>query len=254
MLTGAGMSTESGIPDYRGPKTLDKPRNPIVHDDFVRDAAVRQRYWARATVGWPRFAAAQPNAAHHALASLQRAGVVHGLITQNVDGLHAAAGSDALELHGTLHRVGCLGCGAIVPRPQVHARMVERNDGFVAQVQALAPDGDVDLAPEAIANFEVVSCLRCGGALKPEVVFFGGAVARPVVERAYAIVLESEALLVVGSSLTVFSGFRFVRRAAERGLPIVIVNLGPSRGDPLASVCVDEQAGVVLPALANALT
>lgn len=249
VLTGAGISTESGIPDYRGPKTRHQPRRPIQHREFIRDAAVRRRYWARATTGWPRFAAARPNDGHVALASLQDIGVVGGLITQNVDRLHHAAGSSALELHGTLHEVVCLACGALEPRDSVHARMVERNPDFAAQVRAVAPDGDVDLDPAVVMRFDPAPCRRCGGPLKPHVVFFGGSVRRALVEAAYALVDEADVLLVVGSSLTVFSGYRFVRRAAERRTPVAIVNLGPTRGDPHATLRVDATAGTILPRL-----
>lgn len=253
MLTGAGISTDSGIPDYRGPKTRHQPRNPIQHREFAQSAATRRRYWARATRGWPRFAAALPNAGHRALRELQEMGALTGLITQNVDRLHHAAGSDALELHGTLHEVVCLACGALEPRPSVHARMVARNPGFDAHVLGLAPDGDVDLDADAVRSFDVAPCRRCGGPLKPRVVFFGGAVPRPTVNSAYAMVEAADALLVVGSSLTVFSGYRFVRRAEERGLPVVIVNLGPTRGDPHAQLRLDASAATVLPRLVDGL-
>ncbi len=253
VLTGAGISTESGIPDYRGPKTRDRPRRPIQHAEFLRDAAVRQRYWARATMGWPRFAAALPNAGHAALAGLQSAGRLTGLVTQNVDRLHHRAGSEALELHGTLHEVVCLACGGVESRASVHDRMADRNEGFAAQVQAVAPDGDVDLDPRTVASFAVAPCRACGGPLKPKVVFFGGSVPRTTVDAAYAIVDAAEALLVVGSSLTVFSGYRFVRRAAQRGQPVAVLNLGTTRGDPHAAVRVDAEAGTVLPQLARAL-
>jgi len=253
VLTGAGISTESGIPDYRGPTTRHLPRRPIQHREFIRDAAVRRRYWARATKGWPRFAAARPSGGHVALATLQDIGVVGGLITQNVDRLHHAAGSNALELHGTLHEVVCLACGALEPRSSVHARMVERNPDFDAEVHGIAPDGDVDLDPAVVQRFDPAPCRRCGGPLKPHVVFFGGSVRRALVEAAYAVVERADALLVVGSSLTVFSGYRFVRRAAERAIPVGIVNLGPTRGDPHATVRVDTAAGTLLPELASRL-
>lgn len=175
------------------------------------------------------------------------------MITQNVDGLHHAAGSDALELHGTLHEVVCLACGALEPRASVHARMMARNPGFDAHVRGLAPDGDVDLDADAIHTFDVAVCRRCGGPLKPRVVFFGGAVPRSTVASAYSMLEASEALLVVGSSLTVFSGYRFVRRAQERGLPIAIVNLGPTRGDPHATLRLDAPAAAVLAELLERL-
>ncbi|MGH1343392.1 MAG: NAD-dependent protein deacetylase [Nannocystales bacterium] len=252
-LTGAGISTDSGIPDYRGPKTRNQPRNPIQHREFAQSPATRRRYWARATRGWPRFAAAVPNAGHRALRQLQDLGVVTGLITQNVDGLHHAAGSTALELHGSLHEVSCLACGAEEARASVHARMVERNPSFEAHVLGVAPDGDVDLGAEAVQGFDVAPCLRCGGPLKPSVVFFGGAVPRVTVGAAYAIVDAADALLVVGSSLTVFSGYRFVRRAEARGIPVAIVNLGVTRGDPHADLRIDASAGAVLAGLVAGL-
>ena len=254
VLTGAGISTESGIPDYRGPTTRHQLRHPIQHREFARDAAVRRRYWARATKGWPRFAAARPNDGHVALARLQDIGVVRGLVTQNVDRLHHAAGSNALELHGTLHEVVCLACGALEPRASAHARMIARNPDFEAQVHGVAPDGDVDLDPAAVQGFDPAPCRRCGGPLKPHVVFFGGSVRRVVVEAAYAMIDDADALLVVGSSLTVFSGYRFVRRAAERAIPVAIVNLGPTRGDPHAALRVDGSAGELLPVLAARLS
>lgn len=253
VLTGAGISTDSGIPDYRGPKTRDQPRNPIQHREFAESEATRRRYWARATRGWPRFAAALPNAGHRAISELQDAGVVTGLITQNVDRLHHAAGSDALELHGTLHEVVCLACGALEPRASVQVRMMKRNPRFDADVLGVAPDGDVDLDADAVRAFDVAPCRRCGGPLKPRVVFFGGAVPRATVTSAYGMVEAAEALLVVGSSLTVFSGYRFVRRAEERRLPVAIVNLGPTRGDPHAELCLDAPAAAVLPRLVEAL-
>ena len=253
VLTGAGISTESGIPDYRGPRTRDKPRSPIQHRDFLRDAAVRRRYWARATIGWPRFAAAQPNDGHLALARLQAHGRLRGLITQNVDRLHRRAGSEAIELHGTLSEVRCLACGFLEPRPAVHARMRRDNPDFVADASRIAPDGDVDLDPDAIARFRPAPCARCGGPLKPEVVFFGGSVPRRRVESAYALVEHADTLLVVGSSLTVFSGFRFVRRAAQREIPVVLVNLGPTRGDPFATVRIDAPAGEILRRVVDAV-
>lgn len=253
VLTGAGISTDSGIPDYRGPKTRDRPRNPIQHRAFISEPAIRQRYWARATVGWPRFAAATPNIGHRAVARLAECGLVSGLITQNVDRLHRAAGSEALELHGSLHEVACLACGAVEPRPSVHARMTALNPDFVTEVLSVAPDGDVDVAADAVASFRVAPCRRCGGPLKPDVVFFGGVVPRARVEAAYRLVERANALLVVGSSLTVFSGYRFVRRAAERGTPVAILNLGPTRGDPHATLRIDAPAGAVLSRIADVL-
>lgn len=254
VLTGAGCSTESGIPDYRGPETRRRARNPVEYREFIRNPEARRRYWARAMLGWARMRDARPNAAHRALAELERCSAIRGVITQNVDRLHRRAGSErVVELHGALHEVKCLGCGQIESRDSVQRRMLELNPDFAIDELEIAPDGDAELAPEHVAKFRVATCTKCGGDLKPNVVFFGESVPRPVVERAFEILDESGALLVVGSSLAVFSGFRFVKRAAERGVPIGVLNLGPSRADDLASVRVDARAGAVLPALAAAL-
>ncbi|NBD08744.1 NAD-dependent protein deacetylase [Corallococcus silvisoli] len=255
VLTGAGCSTESGIPDYRGPETRHKVRNPIQHREFLHQPEVRQRYWARSLLGWPRFTSARPNDAHAALAALEKAGVVPGLITQNVDGLHHAAGSErVLELHGALSRVRCLSCQAQEPRASLQARMLGLNPDFAHAVVELRPDGDAELPPEAVEGFRVPACTRCGGTLKPDVVFFGDNVAPTLVQDAFALLEEGDALLVVGSSLTVYSGYRFVTRAADRHMPIGILNIGESRGDSLADVRVEARAGDVLPRLAKALT
>src|SRR6185436_18625058 len=195
-LTGAGCSTESGIPDYRGQGRAG-PRNPIQHDAYLRRAEVRQRYWARATVGWVRFAGARPNAAHRALAALEEAGHFAGIITQNVDRLHHAAGSRrVVELHGALAEVRCLGCGAVQARDEVHERLVAENPGWLARAAAPSPDGDADLPDDAVSAFRVVPCARCGGVLKPNVVFFGGTVGEPTLTDAWALFGEGEALLV----------------------------------------------------------
>jgi NAD-dependent SIR2 family protein deacetylase len=253
-LTGAGCSTESGIPDYRGPGRPGPPRQPIQHDAFMRRPEVRQRYWARATLGWSRFSAAQPNAGHRALAALERLGGLVGVITQNVDRLHHAAGSRrVVELHGALADVRCLACAGQEARAALHARLLAANPGWVDRAAALAPDGDADLPAAEVARFRVLPCLACGGVLKPDVVFFGGTVAPAIVEAAFTLLAEAEALLVVGSSLAVYSGFRFVRRACERGLPIAVVNLGPTRADPLAQARVDAPAGQALAGLLQRL-
>jgi NAD-dependent SIR2 family protein deacetylase len=249
VLTGAGVSTESGIPDYRGPGTRARARNPVQYRAFVGDPAARRRYWARSMLGWPRFSDARPNAGHLALAALEREGRIEGLVTQNVDRLHRRAGSArVVELHGALQEVVCLGCGAIEDRDDLQRRLMLLNPGWDDEVE-LAPDGDAELT--AVDGFRVADCLRCGGTLKPRVVFFGENVPAPVVEAAFAQHAAADALLVVGSSLTVWSGYRFVRRAAERGVPIAIVNLGPSRGDPLATLTIDAPAGAVLAELAE---
>lgn len=253
VLTGAGCSTESGIPDYRGDGA--RRRRPVVQfQELVRNPGARRRYWARSMLGWPRFAAAQPNRAHRALAELERCGRVRGLITQNVDGLHGAAGNrNVVELHGNLSRVRCLGCGAIEPRAELQERLAAANPELLGMEIELGPDGDAELPDALVADFRVQSCRRCDGMLKPDVVLFGENVAREVVDAAFATLSEGDALLVVGTSLAVFSGFRFVRAAAERGMPIAIVNQGPTRGDPHASVRVSGRAGEVLSELAAGL-
>lgn len=254
-LTGAGCSTESGIPDYRGPETRTRVRNPIQHREFLHKPEVRARYWARSLLGWPRFSSARPNAAHDALARMERDGHVVGLITQNVDRLHHAAGSmRVIELHGALERVRCLDCGALEHRASVQARMLALNPDFTHTVEELRPDGDAELPVEAVRDFQVPPCVRCRGTLKPDVVFFGDNVAAPVVQDAFSLLEEGDALLVVGTSLTVYSGFRFVTRASDRHLPIGILNIGESRGDSLADVRVEAHAGAVLPLLAERLT
>ena len=247
VLTGAGCSTESGIPDYRGPESRGRVRTPIQHRAFVGDALARKRYWARSAVGWRRFSTVEPNAAHRALAAM----TLTGLVTQNVDRLHQRAGSrDVIELHGALAEVRCLACPATESRDEVQARILALNPGFETAAE-LAPDGDTELEPPA--GFQVPACRACGGILKPDVVFFGDNVPRPRVEAAFAITDAADVLLVVGSSLTVYSGYRFVLRAAERGQKIAIVNLGSTRGDPHAHVRIDARAGDVLPRLASAL-
>jgi NAD-dependent deacetylase sirtuin 4 len=255
VLTGAGCSTDSGIPDYRGAGRPARPRVPIQHDAFTRSAEVRKRYWARATVGWPWFSSCLPNAAHQGIASLERAGRVVGVITQNVDRLHHAAGSRrVVELHGALADVICLACGRLVARDDVHARLLEENAGWLQGGADFAPDGDAEIAAERIAGFRVVDCTACGGPLKPHVVFFGGSVPPSTLAAAWALFEEADAVLVLGSSLAVFSGFRFVRRAASEGKPIAIVNRGPTRADDLAvDVRIDASLGELLPRLAASL-
>lgn len=249
-LTGAGCSTESGIPDYRSPGQA--PRRPIQHREFLSSEAVRARYWARSAVGWPRFRAARPNPGHEALARLEARGGLVGLISQNVDGLHSRAGSRrVVELHGALSEVLCLGCGAISARDAVQDWLEALNPGCADRPVDEAPDGDAELA--APPDFRVPACLRCGGVLKPHVVFFGDNVPPVRLAEAWSLFDEGEALLVAGSSLAVFSGFRFARRAAERGLPVLVLNRGPTRADPFAALCWDAPLGESLPALAAAL-
>lgn len=254
VLTGAGCSTESGIPDYRGPETRRRARDPVKYQSFLRDPEARRRYWARAMVGWKRFADKRPNPAHHALASLEHAGRVRGLITQNVDRLHHAAGSlGIVELHGALAEVRCMECDGIEPREDVQRRLLDLNPGWEELHAEMAPDGDADLTEARIRRFRVTDCLRCGGFLKPNVVFFGESVPRDRVERAYDLVDAAEVLLVVGTSLAVFSGYRFVKRAVANGCPVAMVNLGESRGDAYATLIVRGRAGEVLPGLAARL-
>jgi NAD+-dependent protein deacetylase sirtuin 4 len=256
-LTGAGCSTESGIPDYRGPETRHRTIRPILGPDFVRSTETRVRYWARSMLGWPVLASARPNDAHRALAALEERGALLGLLTQNVDRLHRAAGSRrVIELHGAVAEVECLDCAAIEARAEVQERLVDQNRAWIeaSSMGRAAADGDAELDEDRVASFRVVACLACGGRLKPRVVFFGDNVPRPVVEQAFAMLGGAEALLVVGTSLTVFSGYRFVRRAAELRIPVAIVNIGPTRGDHAATIRVDGRAGSVLPDLARALT
>lgn len=254
VLTGAGCSTESGIPDYRGPETRRKARNPLQYRAFVDDEAGRVKYWSRSAVGWPRFRQSQPNAAHRALAVLETTGLVRGVITQNVDRLHQAAGSRrVVELHGALEDVCCLACGAMEHRDDVQGRILALNPGWDAQAVDFAPDGDAELAATTAQAFQVPDCVACGGMLKPNVIFFGESVPPETVDAAWRLFDESDALLVVGSSLAVYSGYRFVREAARRRKPIAIVNLGETRGDGEAWVRVEGRCGTVLPALVDAL-
>ena len=238
VLTGAGVSTDSGIPDYRGPNS--PARLPMTYQEFVSGPAAQQRYWARSAIGWSRMRQAEPNGGHHALARLERLGATPLVITQNVDGLHERAGSrQVCALHGRIADVICLSCRNRTGRHALQQRLDELNPGF-AQRHATAvvrPDGDVDL--EDTSDFVVPACEACGGVLKPDVVFFGENVPKPRVDRCYAAVESAEALLAAGTSLTVMSGFRFVRHAHKAGIPVVIVNRGATRGDPLATYLVD---------------
>ncbi|HET8935749.1 MAG TPA: NAD-dependent protein deacetylase [Polyangiales bacterium] len=252
VLTGAGISTESGIPDYRGPETLRRARKPMRFQEYASSAEGRARYWARSMLGWPRFASARPNAGHHALVELERAGAICGIITQNVDRLHQAAGSRrVIELHGALAEVRCLNCDASEARTQLQERLSAQNPWLTAADAPQAPDGDADLAAHWLQGFRVANCLACDGILKPNVVFFGESVPRQIVESGLALIDEAEALLVLGSSLAVYSGYRFVKRAHERGLPIAIITLGQTRADALAHVRADQKIGDLLPLVAR---
>ena len=259
VLSGAGLSTESGIPDYRGPTGAARPATPMTYQVFTGDPAARRRYWARSHVGWHVIADARPNDGHRAVAALQRAGLVRGIVTQNVDGLHTAGGArDVVELHGALARVVCLDCGDLSPRAELDARLREANAGWQARfaragTDGVKPDGDVDLPEDVLDAFVVVPCAVCGGVLKPDVVYFGETVPADRVARSFALVEGAGALVVLGSSLTVMSGYRFVLRAAKLGIPVALVNQGPTRGDAHATVRVDAPLGQVLPALARRL-
>jgi NAD-dependent SIR2 family protein deacetylase len=253
VLSGAGISTESGIPDYRGPSGQLRARLPMTIREFTSSAEARRRYWARSYVGWRRIAGARPNVGHLAVAALQDHGVVAGIITQNVDGLHQAAGArDVIELHGGLDHVVCLDCGARSPRALMHERLQAVNGEVVAEITRINPDGDVELADELVASFGLVGCECCGSdVLKPDVVFFGENVPRARVARCFEVVDRASSLLVLGSSLTVMSGLRFVHRAAAGGIPVAIVNEGVTRGDEYADVKLDRPLGETLARLVS---
>ncbi|MEU5992182.1 NAD-dependent protein deacetylase [Spirillospora sp. NPDC047418] len=254
VLSGAGLSTESGIPDYRGETGRRRRAEPMTYQAFTGSEAARRRYWARSHLGWRHIAAARPNAGHRAVAELQRRGLLAGIITQNVDGLQQAAGADGVvELHGALDRVVCLACGERTPRGRLEARLRAANPGFEARADAINPDGDAVVADAEIEAFRVVGCERCGGVLKPDVIFFGENVPPARVRECYALTEGAGALLVLGSSLTVLSGYRFVRHAARHGVPVAIVNRGATRGDEHARVTLDAPLGPALTALVDEL-
>jgi NAD-dependent SIR2 family protein deacetylase len=250
VLSGAGASTESGIPGYRDEKGEWQRRAPVNHQDFLRAETVRQRYWMRSMVGWPLVARAKPNAAHRALARLEEEGRVRRLVTQNVDGLHQRAGSArVLELHGNIGRVVCLDCGLSHPRERIQ-RMLERtNREFAEACVTAAPDGDADLLERDPAAFRIPACLRCGGVLKPDVVFFGDNVPKDRVAAAMNALDAADAMLVVGSSLMVYSGYRFCEHAQRTGKPIAAVNLGRTRADHLLALKVEQPCAMALSAL-----
>ena len=254
VLSGAGLSTDSGIPDYRGPSGAARRSTPMTYQVFTGSVAARRRYWARSHLGWRVVARAEPNAGHHAVTALQRRGLLAGIVTQNVDGLHGAAGADdVVELHGNLDRVVCLGCGRLSSREELDGRLRAMNRSWRARVLAVNPDGDVDLPDEALEAFRPVDCTSCAGVLKPDVVFFGETVPADRVAASFSLVERSRALLVLGSSLTVMSGYRFVLHAARAGIPVAIVNRGATRGDDKAAVRLDAPLGQALPALVERL-
>lgn len=255
VLTGAGMSTDSGIPDYRGPNS--PPSNPMTINQFRSDPVFRQRYWARNHLGWRHMDQTAPNAGHRALAHLESMGVVSGLITQNVDLLHTKAGSrQVVNLHGTYAHVVCLNCGHTMSREALADELEALNPGFAERAEqvggiAVAPDADAVVADTS--TFRYLDCPHCGGILKPDIVYFGDSVPKELVQQAFSLVESAEALLVAGSSLTVFSGYRFVRHAAAAGIPIAIINRGPTRGDALATVKVEAGCSELLTLLTSEL-
>ena len=249
VLTGAGCSTDSGIPDYRDVNGDWKRPSPVTFQAFTGDDATRRRYWARSLVGWPTMAQARPGAAHRALARLEGEGRIGLLLTQNVDGLHEAAGSTrAIDLHGRIDTVRCMGCEARTPRALLQEALRRRNPRWAALEARAAPDGDADLDNLDFSAFDVPDCPHCGGMLKPDVVFFGDRVA-----AAFAALAESDAVLVAGSSLMVYSGFRFVQAAVAAGKPVAAVNLGRTRADDLLTLKVARPVGEALEALAAGL-
>ncbi|MER6035698.1 MULTISPECIES: NAD-dependent protein deacetylase [unclassified Streptomyces] len=254
VLSGAGISTESGIPDYRGEGGSLSRHTPMTYQEFTADALARRRYWARSHLGWRTFGRARPNTGHRAVAAFERHGLLSGLITQNVDRLHQAAGTaNVVELHGSLDRVVCLSCGALSPRRDLARRLEEANPGFDPVAAGINPDGDADLTDDQVGDFRVLPCTVCGGILKPDVVFFGEAVPPARVEHCRTLVREASSLLVLGSSLTVMSGLRFVRQAAQSGKPVLIVNQDPTRGDRHARTRVALPLGAALTTVAARL-
>jgi NAD-dependent SIR2 family protein deacetylase len=253
-LTGAGCSTDSGIPDYRDSSGRWKRAAPVTIQDFLAREEVRRRYWARSQVGWPRFAAAIPNRSHAALAALEHHGLLSAVLTQNVDGLHQRAGSCAVtELHGNLASAHCLACNVSVPRQDIQLELEQHNPHLANAPAATAPDGDADIDAALLAGYLPPRCAQCGGDLRPAVVFFGESVPVRVVEHGMRMLDGAGALLCVGSSLSVYSAYRFCRRAAERGIPIVAINRGRTRADALLTIKLDAPCGPALDAIARRL-
>lgn len=254
VLTGAGCSTDSGIPDYRNRDGEWKRQRPIELRQFLSSETIRRRYWARSMIGWARVRAAKPNVAHYALARLQRLGYLATLITQNVDGLHQRAGSPSvIDLHGRLDRVECLDCGGLISRECCQRELEDLNPHWRIPAVVAAPDGDADLDSADYSEFRIPSCTGCGGMLKPRVVFFGESVPRVRVAACHRRLQAADALLVIGSSLMVWSGYRFVRAAGARGIPIVLLNQGQTRADAEASFKVVGRCADVLSALVQRL-
>jgi NAD-dependent deacetylase sirtuin 4 len=253
VLTGAGISTDSGIPDYGGLHSKTRATR-IQYKAFMNDPIARRRYWARSAVGWMRVGTAEPNGAHRALSELERLGCVTGIITQNVDGLHHRAGNqNIVELHGTLSRVRCVDCETVHARASLQARLEERNPFLESLSSVAAPDGDAEVTDDRLQQVVIPTCDRCGGILKPDVVFFGENVPKDRLDRAWKILDDSEVLMTVGTSLAVFSGYRFVLRAVKENQPVIIINDGETRGDAQATLKIPAPIGAILPELARAM-
>ncbi|MEH6550715.1 MAG: NAD-dependent protein deacetylase [Pseudomonadales bacterium] len=250
-ITGAGISAGSGIPTYRDDSGNWQSRKPIQHDEFIKDAKQRQRYWSRSAVGWPAISTAQPNRAHHALAQLEQAGAIDLLVTQNVDRLHQRAGhQQVVDLHGRLDQVVCLSCQQVENRDQLQTRLLQSNPSLLGFKAQLRPDGDADLNDQLMSTIQPPDCLYCEGILMPDVVFFGGNVPKARQQTATQALERADALVVIGSSLTVYSGFRFCRMADNTNKPILIINRGKTRADDMATLKIDEDCAEVLEAWA----
>ena len=252
VLTGAGISTASGIPDYRDESGQWKHQRPMEISEFTARPEARQRYWSRSVVGWQKFFPAHPNSAHRALAQLEALGKTALTVTQNVDGLHQQAGSQkVIELHGTLFSTGCLDCGFSMPRARMQQQLLEINPVLGQLTANIAPDGDAQLRNFDHRQIEVPDCPECGGILKPDVVFFGENVPIERVDCCFEALATADAMLVVGSSLMVYSGFRFARKAHQLGLPIVAINLGKTRADELLDLKLEQDCADLLPGVIN---
>lgn len=251
VLTGAGISTASGIPDYRDQQGQWKRKQPVQHPDFMRNHLTRQRYWARSLIGWPVISSAQPNVAHRQLAQLSQTPLISGVITQNVDRLHQKAETaNTIDLHGRADQVVCMGCSQQLPRQWMHERCSQDNPSFVNLTATTAPDGDADLEMD-FSQFQVPSCDSCGGILKTDVVFFGDTVPRDRVDACRQLIRDSKALLVIGSSLMVYSGYRFARQCAENNQAIALLGLGKNRADDIASLKIEADIPSTLKILAK---
>ena len=254
VLTGAGCSTDSGIPDYRDNDGNWKFSKPVLLAEFMGSEFVRKRYWARSMAGWPRIDNAQPNPAHLSLAGMESTGIIHYLVTQNVDGLHQKAGSErVLDLHGNLDNVICTSCGHLISRAKIQEYFQNSNPGHNDEYQVTAPDGDVISNNVDYASFNIPDCEKCNGILKPDVVFFGETVPKQRVNLAISMLQESDALLIIGSSLMVFSGYRFVREAIKINLPVAAINLGRTRADPLLDLKYQSSCGPILKTISQLL-